>query len=79
VGASAEQQIEGLAMRAEAVALFNREELEASMTLKLSDVRLEKAAYLRDVWADKDISVENGIYTAVVPKHGVVLLRIRKQ
>jgi hypothetical protein len=33
VGASAEQQIEGLAMRAEAVALFNREELEASMTL----------------------------------------------
>lgn len=60
-----------------AVALFNRGELETSMTLKLSDVGLKKAVNLHDVWAGKDIAVENGIYTAVVPKHGVVLLRIQ--
>jgi alpha-galactosidase len=60
-----------------AVALFNRGELETSMTLKLSNVDLKKAVNLHDVWAGKDITVENGIYTAVVPKHGVVLLRIQ--
>ena len=46
------------------------------MTLKLSDVDLKKAN-LHYVWTVKDIAIENGIYTAVVPKHGVVPLRIQ--
>ncbi len=45
--------------------------------LGISDVGLKKAVNLHDVWAGKDIAVENGSYTAVVPKHGVVLLRIQ--
>lgn len=49
------------------------------MTLKMSDVSLETAVKLHDVWGDKDITVLNGIYTAVVPKHGVVFLRIRNK
>jgi len=57
-----------------AVALFNHAELERSMTL--SDVDLKKAN-LHYVWTVKDIAIENGIYTAVVPKHGVVPLRIQ--
>jgi alpha-galactosidase len=60
-----------------AVALFNRGELETPITLKMSDVSLETAVKLHDVWGDKDITVLNGTYTAVVPKHGVVFLRIR--
>ena len=60
-----------------AVALFNRGELETSITLKMSDVNLGTAVKLHDVWGDKDITVLNGTYTAVVPKHGVVFLRIR--
>jgi alpha-galactosidase len=60
-----------------AVALFNRGELEIPMTLKMSDVSLETSVQLHDVWGDKDITVLNGTYIAVVPKHGVVFLRIR--
>src|SRR5216683_4709570 len=60
-----------------AVALFNRGELETPMTLKMSEVNLEAAVKLHDVWGDKDITVLNGTYTAVVSKHGVVFLRIR--
>jgi alpha-galactosidase len=60
-----------------AVALFNRGELETPMTLAMRDVSLETAVKLHDVWADTDITVLNGAYTAVVPKHGVVFLRIR--
>jgi alpha-galactosidase len=59
------------------VALFNRGELETPMTLKMSDVNLKAAVKLHDVWGDKDITVLNGTYIAVVPKHGVVFLRIR--
>jgi hypothetical protein len=47
------------------------------MTLKMSDVNLKAAVKLHDVWGDKDITVLNGTYIAVVPKHGVVFLRIR--
>jgi alpha-galactosidase len=60
-----------------AVALFNRGELETPMTLRMSDVSLGTAVKLHDVWGDKDMTVLNGTYTAVVPKHGVVFLRIR--
>jgi alpha-galactosidase len=60
-----------------AVALFNRGELETPVTLKMSEVNLEAAVKLHDVWGDKDITVLNGTYTAVVPKHGVVFLRIQ--
>jgi alpha-galactosidase len=61
-----------------AVALFNRGELESPMALKLSDVGLGQSVSLHDVWAGKDVEVKNGTYTATVPKHGVVLLRIKK-
>jgi alpha-galactosidase len=60
-----------------AVALFNRGELATPMTLKMSDAGLEAAVKLHDVWADKDMTVLNGTYSAVVPKHGVVFWRIR--
>ena len=62
-----------------AVALFNRGELQTPITLKMSDVNLGTAVKLHDVWGDKDITVLNGTYTAVVPKHGVVFLRIRNK
>jgi len=60
-----------------AVALFNRGELETPMTLNMGVIGFREAVKLRDVWASKDITVENGSFTAVVPKHGVVLLRIQ--
>jgi alpha-galactosidase len=60
-----------------AVALFNRGELETPVTLDMSVVGFGKAVNVRDVWTSKDITVENGVFTAVVPKHGVVLLRIQ--
>jgi alpha-galactosidase len=41
----------------DAVALFNRGELETPMTLKMSDVNLENAVKLHDVWAEKDTTV----------------------
>jgi alpha-galactosidase len=61
-----------------AVALFNRNDTPLPITLKLSDVGFSSGAKARDIWAAKDLGSLQGSYTATVPRHGVVLLRLSK-
>lgn len=63
---------------AKAVALFNRAPDPKPITLKLSEVGFSSNAKMRDLWAGKDVTATNGSYTVMLPKHGVVLLRISK-
>jgi alpha-galactosidase len=63
---------------AKAVALFNRGESVWPITLDLKSVGFSQGAKLRDLWAGKDVQSTNGSYTAPVPSHGAVLLRISK-
>ncbi len=67
-----------LAGGAKAVALFNRAPDPKPITLKLSDVGFGSNAKLRDLWTGKDVTAANGSYTVLLPKHGVVLLRVSK-
>jgi alpha-galactosidase len=62
----------------EAVGLFNRNESTLPITLKLSDVGFAGGAKARDIWQAKDLGKIQGSYTANVPGHGVVLLRLSK-
>src|SRR5260370_2971073 len=59
------------------VALFNRGELEAPITLRLTDIGLKKEVNLHDVWSGKDIYVENGINTSFMPKIDIIFFSIR--
>jgi alpha-galactosidase len=59
-----------------AVGLFNRSSEAASMTLQLSKIGWQGPADARDLWNHKNLGVLHDGYTAVVPKHGVVLLRL---
>jgi alpha-galactosidase len=61
-----------------AVALFNRDDTSLPITLKLSDIGFSAGAKARDIWAAKDLGKLQSTYTANVPRHGVVLLRISK-
>ncbi len=61
---------------AEAVALFNRTENAAPMTLTLAAAGMGPDAIVHDVWADRDVPVQAGSYTASVPAHGALLLRL---
>src|SRR6201993_2273812 len=63
---------------AKAVALFNRAPDPKSITLKLGEVGFGANAKLRDLWTGKDVTATNGSYTVLIPKHGVVLLRVSK-
>jgi alpha-galactosidase len=65
-----------LAGGAKAVALFNRSGDEARIGFKWAEIGIEGRVRARDVWAHKDVAVSGAEYTAAVPAHGVVLLRI---
>lgn len=61
-----------------AVALFNRSGYAYPITLKLKQVGFDGSAHARDLWAHKDLGTLRASYTAIVPSHGVVMLRLSK-
>jgi alpha-galactosidase len=63
---------------AKAIGLFNRDDTALPITLKLSDVGFTAGAKAHDVWEAKDLGKLQGTYTAIVPRHGVVLLVLTK-
>ena len=59
-----------------AVGLFNRGELETSVTVKWADLGLAGKQTVRDLWRQKDLGGFEGEFSAPVPRHGVVLVRL---
>jgi alpha-galactosidase len=60
-----------------AVALFNRSDAAVDMTVTWSELGLPSgAAAVRDLWDRTDRGVFSDRYTADVPPHGVVLIRV---
>ncbi len=60
-----------------AVALFNRSDTPYPITVQMKDVGFDGPLQARDLWLHKDLGTLNGSYTAVVPRHGVVMLRLK--
>jgi alpha-galactosidase len=59
-----------------AVGLFNRGDSETSVTANWSDLGLAGKQEVRDLWRQKDLGEFTGSFTASVPRHGVVLVRV---
>jgi len=62
-----------------AVGLFNRDELETTISAKWSDLGLSGKKRVRDLWRQKDLGVFDDEFEAKVPRHGVVLVRMFAQ
>jgi alpha-galactosidase len=60
-----------------AVGLFNRGGDETTVTLHFADLGVHATAKVRDLWAGRDLGVLHGSYTARVPRHGVVMLKLQ--
>lgn len=61
-----------------AVLLFNRASVATNITADFSRVGINaKSVAVRDLWTHKDSTVVAPRYTAMVPSHGVVMLRAR--
>jgi alpha-galactosidase len=59
-----------------AVGLFNRGLAPATVTARWSDLGLAGRQPIRDLWQRKDLDTRNDSYAALVPRHGVVLVKI---
>src|SRR5207249_11091380 len=60
-----------------AVGLFNRGWGAMPVTVGLRDLGVGGSAAMRDLWARKDLGRFQEIYTALVPQHGVVMIKVK--
>lgn len=61
-----------------AVGLFNRGGAPASISVRWADLGLPGSLAVRDLWAHKDLGTVADQYTATVPSHGVVLIKVKR-
>jgi alpha-galactosidase len=59
-----------------AVGLFNRGPEAATVTAKFSDLGLTGTQPVRDLWLHKDLPSARDQFSATVPRHGVVLVKM---
>ncbi len=59
-----------------AVALLNRSGTSANISVSFDDIGISGAATVRDLWAHQDLGEHQGSFSANVPSHGVVMLKI---
>ena len=59
------------------VGLFNRQRTTEQMTVHFTQLGIGGEASVRDLWLKKDLGAFRDAYSAYVPAHGVVLVRIR--
>ena len=72
-----EMWVKPLADGSVAVGVVNLGATESDATIKASDLGLEaKVSVARDLWAHANVNFQNGAYTARVPSHGVLMLRV---
>jgi alpha-galactosidase len=59
-----------------AVGLFNRAELPAEVVAPWAVLGVSSPQAVRDLWRQKDLGVFAGAFSATVPRHGVVFVRL---
>jgi alpha-galactosidase len=69
--------VKPLADGSKAVGLFNRGESVMPVTAHFRDVGVGDTASVRDLWAKSDLGVFKVRFTAQVPTHGVVLIKVK--
>ena len=67
-----------LAGNAKAVALFNRNSRPYPITVQFASVGLPATIHARDLWTEENLGTLQGSYTAEVPAHGVVMLKLSR-
>lgn len=68
--------VKPLADGTKAVALFNRGLQRASVTASWADLGVTGAQAVRDLWKQRDLGTFSSQFTATVPAHGAVLVKV---
>jgi alpha-galactosidase len=59
-----------------AIGLFNLGELETEVRVNWADLGLSGKHRVRDLWRQKDLGIFKNSFSASVPRHGVILVRV---
>jgi alpha-galactosidase len=59
------------------VGLFNRGETAMPVTAYFADVGVGDTVSVRDLWKKSDLGVFKSNFTAQVPSHGVVMIKVQ--
>lgn len=70
------KQIEKDQGKVRGIALFNGEDIPATMRINFNDIQLSEKSKVRDLWEQKDLGEFTGYYEVSVPAHGTAMLRI---
>jgi alpha-galactosidase len=65
-----------LADGSKAVGIFNLGEMETPVTVNWSDLGLKGKLHVRDLWRQKNLGKFKNSFSATVPRHGVVLIKV---
>ncbi len=60
----------------QAVGLFNMGEEEATVQVNWKDLGLKHSAMVRDLWRQRNLGKFHGSFSAKVPRHGVVMVKV---
>jgi alpha-galactosidase len=69
--------VKPLADGSKAVGLFNRGEDATQMSVRFRDIGVGDSVSVRDLWAQKSLGTMKESYSAAVPRHGVVMIRVK--
>jgi alpha-galactosidase len=69
--------VKPLADGGRAVGLFNKGESVNEVTVLLRELGIADGVQVRDLWARRDLDTVRNSFTAKVPRHGVVLVKMR--
>jgi len=69
--------VKPLADGGRAVGLFNKGESVNEVTVLLRELGVADGVQVRDLWARRDLGTVRNSFTAKVPRHGVVLVKMR--
>jgi len=69
--------VKPLADGSKAVGLFNEGESPMAVTVRFRDVGLSGQVSVRDLWERQDLGNFSGSYTARVPRHGVMMVKVK--
>jgi alpha-galactosidase len=69
--------VKALVDGSKAVGIFNKGGPRDPITVRFQQIGVGKSAAVRDLWSGKDLGQFNNSFTADVPAHGVVLVKVR--
>ena len=58
------------------MALFNRAPVKTALSARWDDLGISGSQPVRDLWQRKDLEPADGVFTAQVPAHGAMLVKI---